>query len=40
MQAVVSGAGQQLALAIDLAQSGAAVTGTLTAARATSGDGE
>jgi len=31
MQAVVSGAGQRLALAIDLAQSGTAVTGTLTA---------
>ena len=31
MQAVVSGAGQRLALAIDLAQSGAAVTGTLVA---------
>jgi len=31
MQAVVSGSGQRLALAIDLAQSGAAVTGTLMA---------
>lgn len=48
MQAVVSGAGQRLALAIDLAQSGTAVTGTLVAvpARAqaavppTEGEGE
>jgi hypothetical protein len=40
MQAIVSGAGQRLALAIDLAQSGSAVTGALTAVRATSGDGE
>lgn len=40
MQAIVSGAGQRLALAIDLAQSGGTVTGTLTAVRATSGDGE
>ena len=31
MQAVVAGAGQRLVLAIDLAQSGASVTGTLTA---------
>jgi hypothetical protein len=40
MQAVVAGAGQRLALTIDLAQSGSAVTGTLTAAAAASGDGE
>jgi hypothetical protein len=40
MQAIVTGAGQRLALAIDLAQSGSTVTGTLTAVRATSGDGE
>lgn len=40
MQAIVSGAGQRLALAVDLAQSGSTVTGTLTAVRATSGDGE
>ena len=48
MQAVVSGAGQRLALAIDLAQSGTAVTGTLVAAPAraqaavppTEGEGE
>jgi DMSO/TMAO reductase YedYZ heme-binding membrane subunit len=40
MQAVVAGAGQRLALTIDLAQSGSAVTGTLTAASAASGDEE
>lgn len=40
MQAVVAGAGQRLALTIDLAQSGGAVTGTLTAAPAASGAGE
>jgi hypothetical protein len=40
MQAIVTGAGQRLALVIDLAQSGSTVTGTLTAVRATSGDGE
>ena len=34
MRAVVSGAGQQLALAIDLTQSGSSVTGTLAAAAA------
>ena len=40
MQAIVTGAGQRLALTIDLAQSGSAVTGTLAAAQAASGDGE
>jgi hypothetical protein len=40
MQAVVAGAGQRLALTIVLAQSGSAVTGTLTAASAASGDEE
>ena len=34
MRAVVSGAGQQLALAVDLTQSGSSVTGTLAAAAA------
>jgi len=43
MQAIVSGAGQRLALVIDLTQSGTAVTGTLAAApdqRSVSGQGE
>jgi hypothetical protein len=38
MQAVVSGAGQRLALAIDLSQSGSSVTGTLTAVLAQDGE--
>jgi Ferric reductase like transmembrane component len=40
MQAAVAGAGQRLTLTIDLAQSGSAVTGTLAAVPAASGDGE
>jgi DMSO/TMAO reductase YedYZ heme-binding membrane subunit len=40
MQAVVAGAGQRLVLTVDLIQSGSAVTGTLTAARSASGEGE
>ena len=38
MQAVVSGAGQRLVLAIDLSQSGSSVTGTLTAVLAQEGE--
>ncbi len=38
MQAVVAGAGQRLVLAIDLAQSGNSVTGTLTATAAQEGE--
>ena len=41
MRAVVSGAGQQLVLAIDLTQSGSSVTGTLAAvAPSTAQEGE
>ena len=38
MQAVVTGAGQRLVLAINLTQSGNSVTGTLTAAAAQEGE--